>query len=373
MMPVMNESSGDNPPVYRLYGIYFYLTEGCNLRCRHCWLSAKYQAGGREYAYLPVDTFDAIIREAKPLGLRSVKLTGGEPLLNPGIRDMLRTVRDEGMSLSVETNGVLCTREIAADIASCRGHHVSVSLDGVDAGTHEWVRGIPGCFDRAIEGIKNLVAAGVRPQIIMTIMRKNMGQMDDMTRLAGSLGAGSVKFNLLQPVARGKALQMSGESLGIDELVGLGRKMSGRARSTDRIPVYYSQPLAFVPLGNMFNDKGSCTGVCGIKGIIGVLSDGAYALCGIGNHMPELVFGHAGTDGLKEIWKDSPMINMLREGLPHKLEGVCGECVFRNKCMGNCIAQSYYRNKSLWSPYWYCEEADKAGLFPETRRWRMRT
>ena len=36
-------------------------------------------------------------------------------------------------------------------------------------------------------------------------------------------------------------------------------------------------------------------------------------------------------------------------------------------CLGSCVAQNYYRSKSFWAPHWYCEDAHKRGLFPETR------
>ena len=65
--------------------LYFYLTEGCNLACRHCWLAPKLDAAGDRYPTLPVELFETAIREAKPLGLSAVKLTGGEPLLHPRI------------------------------------------------------------------------------------------------------------------------------------------------------------------------------------------------------------------------------------------------------------------------------------------------
>lgn len=68
------------PPLNQLY---FYLTEGCNLACRHCWLAPKFDADGSRYAMLPVELFETAVREAKPLGLSGLKLTGGEPLCTP--------------------------------------------------------------------------------------------------------------------------------------------------------------------------------------------------------------------------------------------------------------------------------------------------
>jgi radical SAM protein with 4Fe4S-binding SPASM domain len=117
----------------------------------------------------------------------------------------------------------------------------------------------------------------------------------------------------------------------------------------------------------MYGETGDGCGVCGILGILGVLSDGSYALCGIGETIPELVFGHAASSTLKRVWTRTPVLRELRRGLPQKFEGICGECVMKGACLGSCIAQNYYRNRSLWAPYWYCEEAFNASLFPPTR------
>lgn len=97
--------------------LYFYLTEGCNLACRHCWMGPRFDATGNHYPTLPVEVFETAIREAKPMGLSGVKLTGGEPLLHPRIIHFLETVRREKLKLTIETNGLLCTPELAAEIA----------------------------------------------------------------------------------------------------------------------------------------------------------------------------------------------------------------------------------------------------------------
>jgi len=154
---------------YPLNQLYFYLTEGCNLACRHCWIAPKFQTEDRSYPVLPVDLFKSIVEQGKPLGLSGVKLTGGEPLMHPQISDILEYVKSEDINLTLETNGVLCTSEIAQRIAECNNPFVSVSLDGADAETHEWVRGVPGCFEASLEGVRHLVKQGIKPQIIMSM------------------------------------------------------------------------------------------------------------------------------------------------------------------------------------------------------------
>jgi SynChlorMet cassette radical SAM/SPASM protein ScmF len=352
---------------YPLNQIYFYLTEGCNLRCRHCWIVPKYQTSDRSYPALDLDLFRSIIQQAKPLGLSGVKLTGGEPLLHPRIHEILEVVRSEDIHLIVETNGTLCTPELAAKIAECKKKFVSVSLDGADAKTHEWVRGVVGSFDDAQQGIKNLVKAGFRPQVIMSVMRHNRDQMEAVVRLAESLGAGSVKFNIVQPTARGEKMHEAGETLTVEELISIGHWVENILSTSTSLRLYYSQPAAFRPLGKMFGNSGDGCHICGVLGILGVLANGSYALCGIGETVPELVFGDAAKDRLEDIWNNTPILLKLRDDLPRRLEGICGKCLMKAFCRGNCIAQNYYRSKNLWAPYWYCEEAYNTGLFPDTR------
>jgi SynChlorMet cassette radical SAM/SPASM protein ScmF len=358
----------DDVPSYPLNQIYFYLTEGCNLRCRHCWINPKYQATGKSYPVLAFELCRHIVDQAKPLGLTGVKLTGGEPLLHPDIIGILDYLRAEEIGVTIETNGVLCSPEIAAAIARSKSPFVSVSLDGADAETHEWVRGVAGSFEGALAGVRNLVEVGLKPQLIMSVMKRNSRHIESVVRLAESLGAGSVKFNIVQPTARGERMQEAGESLNIQELTELGRWVENTLSKEASLRLSYGHPQAFQPLSSMFGQNGSGCGVCRILNIVGVLSDGTYAMCGIGAAVPELTYGHAERDELADVWNHASVLLELRAGLPDKLEGICGNCLMKKICLGSCIAQNYYRNRNLWAPFWYCEEARETGVFPETRK-----
>ena len=349
--------------------IYFYLTEGCNLRCRHCWIMAEQEPGeaSQSKAMLELSLFQRIMEEARPLGLKTVKLTGGEPCLHPQISQMLEIVRDSRLRLVVETNACLLTPQMAAQVASCHQPFVSVSLDGTDPETHDWVRQVPGSYQAALRGIGYLVAAGVRPQIIFSVMRKNRDQVGPIVRLAQELQAKSVKFNIVQPSPRGDQLGAAGETLSLQELVELGRWVEQELAPSADIPVFFSHPPAFRPLKRLIAQNGGC-GTCGIFGIIGVLATGSYALCGIGSTIPELVFGDASRDKLADVWQNHPVLREIREGLPHRLGGICRECLMKTRCLGTCLAQNYYQTRDLWTPNWFCQQAEAAGLFPASRK-----
>jgi len=90
-------------------------------------------------------------------------------------------------------------------------------------------------------------------------------------------------------------------------------------------------------------------------------------VCGIGETVPELIFGHAAKVRLADIWENNTILKELREGLPHRFEGICGDCVMKGVCLGSCVAQNYYSSRNLWAGFWYCEAAKKLRVFPVTR------
>lgn len=358
-------SSTALPPLHQLY---LYLTEGCNLACRHCWLAPPFDPHAEKAPVLRLDLMEQAIAEAKPLGLSGVKLTGGEPLLHPRIDAILDVIEREGLGLVIETNGTLLTPGLArrlGAIAAPRRPHVSVSLDGVDAATHEAVRGVAGSFAQARRAVRLLAEAGLRPQIIFSVMRGNAAQVDDVVRLAEQLGAASVKFNVIQPTARGERLHETEAALSVADYIRIAAHVDRELAPATELRLHFDVPAAFRPLGLL---TGPGTGRCGIHGILGVLASGRYALCGIGEQVPELIFGEIGRDPLAEVWASNPVLLRVRQGVPAELGGICAECLLKSICLGACVAQNYYRSGDLLAPFWFCDEADRAGLFPATRR-----
>ncbi len=359
----IGSAKGSTPSLNTLY---FYLTEGCNLACRHCWLAPKLDPTASKTPVLPVATFEAAIREAKPLGLSGVKLTGGEPLMHPQISDILKIIQREKLGLSIETNGMLCTPQITEQIANSPNRGVSVSVDGIDAATHEYVRNIQGSYERTLEGIRNLVASGVAPQIIMSVMRCNADQIEAMVRWAEKIGADSVKFNIIQPTERGLKINEGSEGLEIEDYIELGRYVENALSTRVKIPLYFDYPMAFRSLHHLAGKRGMSS--CGIRGILGVLASGHYALCGVGQHTPDLVFGTIGEDSLETVWAENATLVSLRTDLSGRLKGICSYCIMKYKCLGACVAQNYYRSGELLAPYWFCEQAEEKGIFPASRK-----
>jgi SynChlorMet cassette radical SAM/SPASM protein ScmF len=315
---------------------------------------------------LEPDVLRHAIEQALPLGLTSLKWTGGEPTLHPHFSEMLQMQTEFGLTGAVETNGMLVTLPLAELMREARVEQVSVSLDSADAAIHDAIRGVAGGFERTIKGVTNLVSAGFRPELILTLQRANSPGLTDYFALAEQLGVCSVKLNVMQPVLRGGQLLVEGGGLSVGEILAIAESLSHQPSGTSTCPVRLDLPLAFRPLSKVIS--GEHAGVCNIHNIIGLLPNGGYALCGVGQHVAELCMGDAQTSSLPEVWASHPVLQKIRQELPGRLSGICSHCLMKNACLGSCVATNYHLSGELLAPYWLCEQAEAQGLFPESRR-----
>ena len=134
------------PPLSTLY---MYIAGACNLACHHCWISPHFDPAAASGRFLPLELACKAVVQGKPLGLSSVKLTGGEPMLHPRFREIVSFLADAGLGITIETNGTLLNESLASFLREMGVGCISVSLDGADATTHEALRGVPGSFHRA--------------------------------------------------------------------------------------------------------------------------------------------------------------------------------------------------------------------------------
>ena len=180
--------------------IFWELTKGCNLRCIHCRATATELSSPSDLSTQAArDIIDQIAAVSTPI----LVLSGGEPLFRSDIFQLARYGTDKGLRVALATNGTLVTKHIARMIVDSGVQRVAISLDGSDALIHDTFRGIPGAFDAAIAGFRNLKNLGMSVQINTTIARHNAHQLPQVLELAKSLGADALHTFLLVPVGCG--------------------------------------------------------------------------------------------------------------------------------------------------------------------------
>lgn len=353
-----------------LTSLYLYIAGSCNLACRHCWIEPDYQADNKQGKFLKLEHLKKAITEAKPLGLQSVKLTGGEPMLHPQFRAIIDYIEAENIGMMMETNGTLIDDEMALFLKS-KPHFnfISVSVDGANADTHDNLRGVNGSFKRAIAGIKALVKAGFRPQLICTLHKGNVAELESVIELAETLGCGSVKFNHVQSMGRGDDFNEN-QILSVPEIISVFNEIEKIIKPRHNISVFFEIPMAFYPIKKLLRDPLSH---CMIHNILGIISSGEMALCGIGTTIHDLIFGHLDTNSIKHIWEKNNKLIELRQVIPLEFEGICRECVHRNLCLGSCVANNFHGSSKLNAPFYFCQQADEKNLFPASRKQDLKT
>jgi cyclic pyranopterin phosphate synthase len=158
------------------------ITDRCNLRCKYCTENLV--------PFIPHDEvlrYEEIIRFVRigaSLGLRKVRLTGGEPLRRKGIFHLLREINaTQGIEdISLTTNGV----ELAAHVDELRDaglRRINVSLDSLKRERFEYITGVD-AFDRVMESIEAAIAAGLNPVKINTVIIKSFND-DEILDFAG--------------------------------------------------------------------------------------------------------------------------------------------------------------------------------------------
>lgn len=188
-------------PVPRL--VFWELTKGCNLRCIHCRANAAELASPDD---LPTRKVFRIIDQIAEVSKPILVLSGGEPLYRHDIFDIARYANQRGLRVALATNGTMVTKDIARQIVDTGVKRVAISLDGADAATHDAFRGIPGAFDAALQGFRNLKELGMQVQINTTVARHNVAQLPKTMELAQSIGADALHTFLLVPVGCGVSI-----------------------------------------------------------------------------------------------------------------------------------------------------------------------
>ncbi|HEX3002545.1 MAG TPA: GTP 3',8-cyclase MoaA [Methanoregula sp.] len=158
------------------------LTPRCNLTCIYCHREGEVKPEKE----LSKEEIAEILRVASKFGIRSVKFTGGEPLLRQDIVDIVRSV-PPGMESSMTTNGTLLAK-YAKELKAAGMKRVNVSLDSVN---HETYRKITGRddLDNVFEGIKAALDAGLTPVKINMVVLKGINdhEIDDfLTYIRGN-------------------------------------------------------------------------------------------------------------------------------------------------------------------------------------------
>jgi heme b synthase len=313
-----------------------------------------------------LDTDQALnfLEELTELGSPIVILTGGEPLVREDIFTLAQRGTDLGFRMTLATNGILLTNDVARRLKEAGVQRVSVSIDGATARTHDEFRAQKGAFEGALKGIAALKHADLEFQINTTITSKNIDEIPPIQELAVELGAVAHHVFLLVPTGRGRNLQEQTFSAGAYEEV-----LEWFYDQRDKVPIslkatcaphYYrimrqrakeeGVKLTFETHGLDAVTRGCLGGI----GFLFVSHVGDVQPCGY----LEVNCGNILEKPIREIWENSEVLNKLRD--PDCYQGKCGVCEYRRVC-GGCRARGFEATGDFLAEEPLCTYVPKAG------------
>ncbi len=164
--------------------LFIRTTEKCNAKCFMC----NYSGSNTGYS-LSVEDMSKLIEDIKKSNFKLIRFTGGEPLLNNNLKDFIKMLKSENFKTSIITNGFLLPKKID-ELVSSGLDQLIVSIDGMNSKLNDQLRGVPGIFNNAIEGIK-ICKSKYRNLIIRintVVSDKNIDTLCDMNDFLLSLG-----------------------------------------------------------------------------------------------------------------------------------------------------------------------------------------
>jgi len=303
------------------------LTYRCNLRCAFCY--ARCGDGDRppvrEMAPRQVArVLDMLYHEAR---VPSVSFTGGEPTL---VRELPRYVHHAarlGMRVNLITNGTLVDPRLARRLADSGLHSAQVSLEGVQAGTHDRLVGCTGAFERSLAGAKNLAACGIATHTNTTITAANAAEapsLPDFVRR--ELGFDRLSMNLVIP--SGSVTDNAGLVVHYSEIGALLEQVRQASAQAGVEFMWYS-PVPMCLYNTVAEGLGN-RGCAACDGLLSVAPDGSVLPCA---SVIEPV-GNLLSDGFAGVWRSARACAYRDKTLA---PDACRGCDDFHICNGACL------------------------------------
>jgi len=349
--PNMLQFSSDATPI-----VVWNMTNRCNLGCRHCYIEAEDRAYGSE---LNTKEAKAFIDDLANIAVPVLLFSGGEPLMRSDLFELGAYARTKGIRAVISTNGTLITPAVARRIKETGFQYVGVSIDGTED-IHDQFRGRKGCFNDALAGIRNSLAAGNKTGIRFTINKLNQHTLPDILDIVEQEKI--PRFCMYHLVYAGRAKDMAElDTTGLEKQQTIdllmertidfyNRGVEVEILTTDNhadgiyILQYFerNQPERVPEIKALLEMHGGCS--AGQK-MANVDPLGNVHACQFWGHR---TLGNVREKSFEDIWQTTQdeFLQKMRSKGKH-VEGRCGECRYKSLCCG-CRIRAEAVSGNIW-------------------------
>ena len=311
------------------------LLENCMLRCKMCYM---WQCK-KNINQVPATFYQTFVESVFSYfgSDMQMQFVGGEPLLKPGVVDLIKCASEKGFFTSLTSNGYLIDRRMALNLVESRFSSLALSLDSLDENVHDFLRGQHGVFKQVMEALKFLAGYRYPGQslcIVTTIMQANL---DDLVALADwaeereeiacisfqvlsqpfftkedSLWYQDPRFSFLWPRDEGKVSDI------IDQLIERKERKYKIGNAVNQFKLfkkYFQNPAQFVKKGGCHLGYNS----------LSVNSAGDISLC-----FEQAPIGNIMRDRIEDVWESEHA---------HQVRAQIKACEQNCKLMLNCFSE----------------------------------
>jgi uncharacterized protein len=341
-------------------------TRDCNLRCAYCYAHDCTRVSGRT---LPNDTIIAALDSLTPVLADPFDLIihGGEPLTRlEGLKALLRRLKDhplaDRMTVNIQTNAVLIS-EACAEFLREHSIAIGVSVDGItlhENGYRTFSDGYPS-LDATLEGIKHLLAVGLKPGLISVLHRRNQRSLLDSLKAYSSFGISNFVVN---PLFLGGAAKTLGPlalpetDAAVETLQNMLLWINDDNQNGHKDSRLYERNLStLVQHLTTYQRPYMCARIpCG-AGLytLSIDADGSVYPCDDFMSAPEFCLGSvAGLEDLDSFFTSNAIISQLHSR-SIKQCSPCYHCTWQAVCPSHCAAESYFTTGDVFHGGVLCE------------------
>jgi radical SAM protein with 4Fe4S-binding SPASM domain len=318
--------------------VYLACTRACNFRCRHCFSSS-----GNPYANeLTTNEITDLIDDLADLGCFKLSLGGGEPLVRRDLPAIIGRANARGVAVEISTNGVAATPAVVKTLKDLRIHRFKVSMDGASEEIYDAIRGEPGAFQAARQGIENLKELQAPISLRHVLMKPNAGHLPELIALAEELQVDQISIANIMPAGRAAEnpdllLDWQESNRLWDEAIAI--------RNSTKVDVVIPLHVPFRAGKRLYNGFGCDCGrlQCHVD------ARGEVTPSGLLNGT--LSAGNIRQGSFKEIWLSGNGFTQLRN-LPGN--GRCTACQHYAGCRGGCRASAALMDHDINLPDGNC-------------------
>ena len=319
--------------------LYFELTDRCNLSCLHCGSSCTFG----NHTFLEYSVIERVLRDVAATydpGEIMICLTGGEPLLHPDLCRVVALAHELGFAVGMTTNGTLIDRDTARCLAAAGLDTMAVSIDGVGP-VHDGLRCREGAFDLALEGIRSMREAGIRPQALTVVHHGNIGHLEELFDFLQRNGFDSWRLVNMDPIGRGaqqRELLLSPNEM--TQLFGFIRDKRFSQDSSMEVTYGCSHFVGFEYERMVRDYYFQC--IAGTR-TASVMANGDIGACLDIVRRPDLIQGNVYSDDFVKVWEERFQVFRRDRSKQSK---TCSGCEYAPVCMGDSAhTWDYDRNE----------------------------